>query len=57
MEPGHTYCQAAVVVDQYGRKRVYPNLLVEYDPEEGIANPVEAQEIYPQGVESDGWTY
>ena len=62
MEPGHTYVQAAVVVDQYGRERVYPGLPVEYDPVEGFANHVsssvvEAQEYYPQGMGPAGWEY
>lgn len=62
MEPGHVYVQALVVVDQYGRERVYTGLPVEYDPVEGFADHVssaviEAQKYYPNGVEPDGWTY
>lgn len=60
MEPGHVYVQAAVVVDQYGRERVYSGLPVEYDPGEGFANHVssaEVQEYYPRGADPAGWTY
>lgn len=32
MEPDHTYCVAAVIVDQYGRERIYLSMPVKYDP-------------------------
>lgn len=60
MEPGHIYVRAVVIVDQYGRERVYPGLPVEYDPEEDFTNhadTAEAQFYYPQGVDPAGWEY
>lgn len=57
MEPGHIYQQAAVVVDQYGRERVYPSLPVEYDAGENCTSLAEAEYVYPRGMEPDGWEY
>lgn len=62
MEPGHVYVRAAVIVDQYGRERVYPGISVEYDPAEGFANHassavVEAQVYYLRGTDPAGWEY
>ena len=45
MEPGHEYCVAAVVVDEYGRERLYPDTPVVYHEEEGFANDVESGTI------------
>lgn len=36
MEPGHVYCIAAVVVDTFGRERVYSSFPVKYDEERGF---------------------
>lgn len=58
MEPGHTYCQAAVVVDKYGRERVYTSLGVEYDPENGHVGFIDDQTYYyPRGTGPAGWEY
>lgn len=45
MEPGHEYCVAAVVVDEYGRERLYPDTPVVYHEEEGFADYVETGTI------------
>lgn len=42
MEPGHEYCVAAVIVDEYGREQLYPDTSVMYDEEQGFANYVES---------------
>lgn len=42
MEPDHEYCVAAVVVDEYGRERIYPDGPVVYHKEEGFADYVES---------------
>lgn len=42
MEPGHEYCVAAVVIDEYGRERIYPDGPVVYHKEEGFADYVES---------------
>lgn len=56
LEPGHEYCQAAVVVDEYGRERVYTNAPpVVYDPEEGFANYVE--DAYELGYDPADWDH
>ena len=56
MEPGHEYCQAAVVVDEYGRERVYTGgPPVVYDPEEGFANFVE--NTYEASYDPADWDY
>lgn len=56
LEPGHEYCQAAVVVDEYGRERVYTNAPpVVYDPEEGFANYVES--AYEPNYDPADWDY
>lgn len=57
MEPGYIYQQATVVVDQYGRERVYPSLPVEYDAGENCTNLAEAEYVYPRGMEPAGWEY
>ena len=57
LEPEHLYCQAAVIVDQYGRERVYPSLPVEYDAEENCTNFAEAEYVYPRGMDPAGWEY
>lgn len=62
MEPGHGYCQAAVVVDRYGRERIYSGFPVEYDPEENFAehaviSTADADYYYPRGMEPAGWDY
>ena len=59
MEPGHIYCQAAVVIDQYGRERVYPGFPVEYDVQENFTNHATAavDVYYPRGTEPEGWDY
>lgn len=58
MEPGHTYCQVAVVVDKYGRERVYPGLGTEYDPEDGFTHQIDDEVYYyPRGTGPAGWEY
>ena len=62
MEPGHGYCQAVVVVDRYGRERIYSGFPVEYDPEENFAghaviSTADAEYYYPRGMEPAGWDY
>lgn len=42
MEPDHEYCVAAVVVDEYGRERLYADTSVVYHKEEGFADYVES---------------
>ncbi|MBD5133294.1 MAG: helix-turn-helix transcriptional regulator [Clostridiales bacterium] len=56
LEPGHEYCQAAVVVDEYGRERVYSSgQPVVYDPEEGFADFVES--TYELSYDPADWDY
>lgn len=62
MEPGHVYVQAAVVVDRYGRERIYSGFPVEYDPDENFAehaviSTADAEYYYPRGMEPAGWDY
>ncbi len=37
LEPDHVYCIVALVTDEYGRERMYPDTAVKYDPEQDLA--------------------
>lgn len=37
LEPDHVYCIAALLTDEYGRERMYPDTAVKYDPETDMA--------------------
>ena len=55
MEPDHEYCQVAVVVDQYGRERVYPSMSVVYDPVEKFAK--HTSDTWEWYGDPAGWDY
>ncbi|MEQ2443290.1 helix-turn-helix domain-containing protein [Pseudoflavonifractor sp. CLA-AP-H29] len=46
LEPGYTYCLAALVTDEYGRQWVVHGTPVVYDPEEEFANFADIAEDY-----------
>ena len=54
LEPGHTYCDAAVYTDEYGRQRVYSGVPMEYDEAEGRWLPVDT---YTGSSETKGWEF
>lgn len=59
LEEGHIYCQAAVVVDQYGRERIYPSSAMKYDPTRNIRYRVTGDNDYCSfwGTDPAGWEY
>ena len=58
LEPDHVYCVAALVTDEYGRERMYPDMQVKYDPERDLAEQyAEAGVVgYPSTDPAD-WDY
>lgn len=59
LEPGHIYCMAAVMVDRYGRERIYPGIGTEFDPDENLIRNKVSDETYydPRGMDPAGWEY
>lgn len=54
LEPGHTYCEAAVVTDEYGRTRVYQDTPIVWDGNDIGWSTVGS---YSNAVSPEGWEF
>lgn len=57
MEPDHAYCVAAVLVDEYGRERIYLSTPVKYDPAKDCMEFDAADGIDRMQTDPVGWEY
>lgn len=55
MEPGHEYCRAVVLVDEYDREWICPEVPAVYDEEKGFASHPEGD--FEVGSDPAGWDY
>lgn len=58
LEPDHVYCVAALVTDEYGRERMYPDTQVKYDPKRGLAEQYAENGVaYSPSTDPADWDY
>lgn len=58
LEPDHVYCVAALVADEYGRERMYPDTQVKYDPKRDLAEQyAEAGGVRVPSTDPADWDY
>lgn len=58
LEPDHVYCVAALVTDEYGRERMYPDTQVKYDPKRDLAEQyAENGVVYSPSTDPTDWEY